>query len=764
MFKHKRSSDKKTSQARSGGVFPIANVLWAPAGVTLIAVAVFLAYRPSMTGGFILDDDRLVYDNDPIKASNGLHQFWCTTKADDYWPVTNSSLWIEWRLWGIHPTGYHITNLILHISEALLIWIILRKLSIPGAFWAALIFAVHPVNVESVAWIAQRKNTMAMLFFLLAILWYLKAGMPTASVGLAPARSHGGPWEREKHNEHARLRLAAKQSTAHCPLFTSHYFPWYWLSLAAFALAMLSKGSVVVLPVLLLGIVWWLRPLTSRDLLRTAPFFLFAAVLAIVNVWFQTHGSGEALRVASFSQRLLGAGGVLWFYLYKALLPLNLDFVYPQWHIEAGNPMWWLPLFAALAVTAVLWRYRTSWGRPFLFAWGFFCVALVPVMGFTDVGFMKYSLVADHYQHIAIIGLIALVSAGWSAWRCPARGKPGWSATAVAVAAAGTFMFLTWRQNQIYSDDITLYQAALEKNPGFWMGHGNLAKTYFRAGRFKDAIAHFEQALAINPDYFDAHNDLGVLLTQFGRPEEAIEHSKKAMLLNSSFPESRFNMGNAYNAAGQHQEAINFYEQALHMKPNYPDAMNNLGLTLVEEGRFEEAIEYYRKALSLRPDYADAHYNLGLVLAQTGLPEEAIKQYTEALRIKPNFAEAHGNLGRALFKTGRIWEGINHYREALRLKPDFIDAHNNLALALQRIGRPEEAVEHFKYALQLKPDFSEVYFNLALAYASMHKSSDAIETGQKALELAQSKNQAALAKKIEAWLNNYRAGQSNQSK
>ena len=280
-----------------------------------------MAYRPSITGGFILDDDRLIYDNDLIKASDGLCQFWCTTKADDYWPVTNSTFWIEWRLWGMNSTGYHVTNLILHIVEALLIWIILRKLSIPGAFLAALIFAVHPVNVESVAWIAQRKNMMAMLFFLLSILWYLKdTTVPTASVGMAPT---------------CPRRI-------HCPLASLHPSPsilhsslWYWLSLAAFVLAMLSKGSVVVLPVLLLGIIWWLRPLTRLDLMRTAPFFLVAAVLAGVNVWFQTHGHGEVIRIASFSERLLGAGGVVWFYLYKALLPLDLDFVYPQWHIQS---------------------------------------------------------------------------------------------------------------------------------------------------------------------------------------------------------------------------------------------------------------------------------------------------------------------------------------------------------------------------------------------------------------------------------------------
>ena len=180
-------------------------------------------------------------------------------------------------------------------------------------------------------------------------------------------------------------------------------------------------------------------------------------------MWFQTHGTAIVIRTASFSERLLGAGGVMWFYLYKAILPVDLVFIYPQWHIKAGNLLWWLPLLAALAVTAVLWRYRASWSRPFLFAWGFFCVALVPVMGFTDVGFMKYSLVADHYQHIAIIGVIALASAGWSAWHSLARGKACWAATAVAIATVAALTCLTWRQNGLYRGEITLYRPRWKK-------------------------------------------------------------------------------------------------------------------------------------------------------------------------------------------------------------------------------------------------------------------------------------------------------------
>ncbi|MGD0384270.1 MAG: hypothetical protein ABSA77_12165, partial [Thermoguttaceae bacterium] len=396
MSKRKTISNKSALRSRAGRFVSWAVRFCAPAGAAIIASAVFLAYFPCLSGGFIFDDESILINNPLVKASDGVYRFWCTAEAMDYWPATYSTLWMEWRLWGIHSAGYHVTNIVLHIAAALFVWLILRKLSVPGAFLAAVLFAVHPVNVESAAWIASRKNLVAMLFFLLSIYWYLKTAMPmtslktympTTSVGMAPA------------------------STVHCPLPTVHCPLCYWLSLSAFVLAMLGKGSVSVLPVLLLGIVWWqesawsvpivqgpfeawsakigLSPSMWRNLVRIAPFFVIALALIGVNIWFQTRGTGIVVRTASFTERMLGACGAIWFYLDKAFLPLNLILIYPRWHIEVGNPLWWLPLTAAAIVTAVLWRYRRGWGRPFLFAWGFFCVSLAPVLGFTDVGYMR---------------------------------------------------------------------------------------------------------------------------------------------------------------------------------------------------------------------------------------------------------------------------------------------------------------------------------------------------------------------------------------
>ena len=703
---------KYAALARSWACASCRPALIVPAGVAIIAVLVFVAYLPALNGGFILDDDVLLTKNPSIKAPDGLFQFWCTTEPYDYWPATNTALWIEWRLWAMNSTGYHVTNLILHVIESLLIWIIMRKLSIPGAFLAAVIFALHPVNVESAAWIAQRKNMMSLLFFLLSILWYLKVHITTASLGMAPARSHGGPWERVMENAARSHGGPWERVTGPWPLAPSPRPLFYWLSLAAFVLAMLSKGSAAILPILLLAIVWWLRPrgtvpifadhasmvpgksgqspsISRWDIVRTVPFFAVAAALTAVNLWFQSHGEEVIVRNADFTERVLGAGAVVWFYLYKAILPFDLAFIYPQWRIEAGNPLWWLPLVGALAVTAALWRYRKRWSRPLLFAWGFFCVALAPVMGFTDVGFMKYSLVADHYQHIAIIGVIALAAASWSVWRRRAREGKYLAATVVALVVAGSLAFLTYRQSEIYRDNITLYTATLEKNPNCWM----------------------------------AHNNLGNILIQAGRPRDAIEHCQRALELNFNYAKAHYNLGTALKAIGQYQQSVEHFEQAL----------------------------------KLDPDYAEVHYNYGNILIHGGQPLEAIEHYQHALRTKPNFTEAHNNLGVALADIRRFSEAIEHYNQALILDPGYAEAHNNLGSALDHAGRLPEAIEQYEQAIRLKPDYDTAYSNLVLAYAKTGRSADAIAAAQKAIELARSKGRTAAAEEIENWLKSYRA-------
>ncbi|HZZ29759.1 MAG TPA: tetratricopeptide repeat protein [Pirellulales bacterium] len=664
---------------------------------TLVIIAAAIAYLPALHGQFILDDDLLVTENHVVQAPDGLYRIWFTSQVPDYWPITNSSFWLQWRLWGMNPTGYHVTNVVLHILNSLLLWAILRKLQIPGAFLAAALFAFHPVNVESVAWIAQRKNVLSMLFFLLSLGCYLQfqRALP-AEGGELPAATH---------------RPRKKR--------------WYALSLIAFLLAMLSKGSVAVLPPLLLLITWWRAgKITKRDLFQTAPFFLLAIVLSLVDIWFQGHGSGAAIRSAGGEERLLGAAAVVWFYLEKALAPFGLTFVYPPWNIDTADWRWWIPLTSALAVTAALWLLRNSrqayWARPLLFFWCFFCIALVPVMGFIDVGYMQYSLVADHYQYIALIGVVALVAAGWSILQ---RTRIGWAKSAAAISAGLVLVglaILTWKQSGLYAGPIPLYEDTLRKNPDCWLVQNNLGVALSENNQAGAALAHLEQASQINPNSADAlaRNNLGVALTESGDLEQALE----------------------------------LFHRVLQMKPDYPDAEDGLGMALYKAGQIQEALAHVQRAVRLEPNNFKANCNLALLLAKAGQIPEALAQSEMVIHMNPYSAKAHNNIGIVLAEAGRLDEALDHFSQAVQLNPDDAAAYYNFGSALAKARRPQEAVQRLQESLKLKPDYTEAWANLAAAYAAAGQTAEGIAAAQKALALARAHNQTQLAEQIEKWL------------
>ncbi|MGI8966742.1 MAG: hypothetical protein ACR2H1_11740, partial [Limisphaerales bacterium] len=356
------SSDERPEKVAGSSIF------W---GLILILALTLLAYSPMFQAGFIWDDDDMLTENPLIK--NGLGDIWFSTKFYDYFPLTLTSFWLEWRLWRMNPTGYHATNILLHGFTSIFFWRVLKYLKIPGAWFAGLVFALHPVNVESVAWITERKNTLAMFFYALSLLLYLK-------------------FENAKHG------------------IRNNKF--YILSIITFLLALLSKTSVVMFPFVLLGCLWWRNGrIGRRDFLRVLPFFALSFVLALVTIWFQYNRaiSTDIVHAASFAARLAGAGWATWFYLFKALVPIHLAFVYPRWEINGGALLSYLPALALLGWLFFLWAFRKSWGKPFLFGVGYFILTLFPVLGFFNIYFQKYSLVADHWQYTSIIGIIALV-------------------------------------------------------------------------------------------------------------------------------------------------------------------------------------------------------------------------------------------------------------------------------------------------------------------------------------------------------------------
>jgi len=533
------------------------------AALALVA-AVAVVYLPSLSGGFLIDDDVLLTESRLIQAPDGIWRFWFSTEAVDYWPLSNSSLWLEWRLWGMRPFGYRVTNVLLHIAESLLFWRILRELAIPGAFLAALLFAVHPLNVEAVAWIAQRKTLMALLFAQLATLAFLRS--PAGA-----NNEHNQPWHRDG---------------------------WYWLAVVAFACAMLSKVSAVVFPVLLAWVMWWTRSPARPRVAPFAPLFAVAVALLAVNVWFRAHDPNIHVAIDPL-ESALRAPYLLWFYLGKAVLPIDLYFMYDIGRVDPADWRWWIPLLAALATTAVLlsWRHRRG---VLLFAWGYYVLAMLPALGLTEVPFVE-----DHYQHFALIGVTSLFAAAWQSQRHRAAPISRRALEIAAVAVVCALAVLSWRHAATFTDNVVLMRAAVEAAPTA-VSHRNLGYVLMRAGRPAEALPHMEESLRLDPQAVDGHKKIAIVLAELGDKTRAIQHSQAALMLSPDDPETLDNLGSLLRESGRAAEAVPHFERALSMRPASVRTRCNLGKSMLELGEVEKAIEQFEHALRIDPRSAEA--------------------------------------------------------------------------------------------------------------------------------------------------------------
>ena len=609
-----RRSPSEPSPAPAAGPAASERRSWASpevlAGLVLL-LAVVLVYQPVRHAGYIWDDDTLLTANPCIVGPLGLKEIW-TTKAADLCPLTITTFWAEHKLWGLAPLPYHLVNVLLHAAGALLLWRVLRALQVPGAWLGAALWALHPVQVESVAWIAEMKNTESGVFYLLAILCFLR---PLGSSDL------GGGADR-------RWRVALT-----------------WLCAA---LAMASKTSTMVLPVVLCLLARWQEGhWCRRTLLETAPVFLLSIAAGTLSVWTQAlHPLGTNAQWArSGPQRLATAGDAVWFYLGKLAWPHPLMMVYPRWEIDAR---WWpafLPLVAAVVVGLVLWRQRRAWRTAgALLAGAIFLVALSPVLGLVEIGDFRHSFVFDHFQYLASMGPLALAGAG-IAWLLP-RAVPGrkWLPPALGAGLLLTLGLVSWQRCWAYESQETLWKDTLAKNPHCWVGYGNLGLALLQKRKVDEAITQYRESLKINPFDAQSHNNLGNALRQKRRVDEAIVEYRESLQIDPGFAPAHNNLGNALKQNGRLDEAIVEYREAIKSDPVYVVAHNNLGVALLQKGRVEEAFAQYQKALQIDPDYPYTHYNLGIALAGQGRLDEAVVQFQEAIRLKPGYGEAQRDL------------------------------------------------------------------------------------------------------------------------
>jgi tetratricopeptide (TPR) repeat protein len=537
---------------------------------------------------------------------------------------------------GDSTTGYHFVNLLLHIGCVVLVLKVLRFLRIPGAELAAIIFALHPVNVETVAWISERKNTLSGFFGLAATLWYLKFDARQDPEVLL--RDSSTSFHSVRNDETFRSRQA------------------YAFAIGLFVLGLLSKTAIVTLPLAWLAVLWWKRGAISsrRDVVPVIPFVFLSAAAGLVTSWFEYGNMGYRSRVLdlSFLDRCLIAGRAFWFQVGKLFWPSNLTFVYPRWDINVG--VWWQYLFpiGVLGLLLLLWSFR-SWSRAPLAGVLVYLFLLLPSLGFLNIYFFLYSFVADHWQYLACLGIITPCASGivllagrfkhWQAWLEPAT----------TLLLGGVLFVLTWQQSRMYTDNETLYRTTIARNPACWMAQVNLGNILYKANRIPEAMDLFNQASRIKPAV--AYYSLGNALLEKGRTSEAIDQYGEAIRVNPDYPEARNNLGSALLLTGRTSEAIDEYQEALRINPGYAEAHNNLGNALVQTGRASEAVEHYKHALRMNPNSVSSHINLGAALGQMGRISEAIEQVRAALRIDPNDTDGRNNLTKleALEKTTR---------------------------------------------------------------------------------------------------------------
>jgi tetratricopeptide (TPR) repeat protein len=643
----------------------------------LLVVLTFLAYIPALRGGFVWDDDAYVTRNPLLTAPDGLERIWFSAHhQSQYFPLVYTTLRFEHTLWGLRPAGYHFVNILFHALNALLVWVVLRRLALPGSWLAAAIWAVHPVNVESVAWITELKNTQSTLFYLLAVLAWMKF----------TARETGRPWR------------------------------FYGLALVLQALALFSKTTACTLPAALL-LVLWLRkePIGWRRLVQVAPFLALGVAMGLFSIWWEAHlGNYRKELDYTFNalERVLIATRALWFYATKLVWPTKLAFSYPRWEIDVRDPRQYTWLIGCVVIALFLWWRRRVLGRAPVAAVVFFVAALSPLLGFIPLYTFRYTFVADHYQYVASIGLIALFAAAVSSrvdtWQLGTTGRCALLASLLFALGA-----LTWRQAHIYHDEESLWRDTIAKNPASWMAHTDLAGVLLESGRATEALEEAEQTLRIKPDCAEGHYNLGNVLVSVGKVDEGIGHYEQALRINPSIAAAHYRLGLALAREDRMPEAIEHWEQALRINPDYADAHSKLGVALAEQGRMPEAMQHWEQAVRVNPDDADAHNRLGLALAKQGHMQDAVGHWEQVLRVNPAFPGAHYNLGIALCTEGKWQEAAGHFERELLARSDNALTHYYLGVALEQMNRMKSAIEQYKLALESNPGMVEAQNGLS---------------------------------------------------
>ncbi len=618
----------------------------------LIIGAGWWIYWPALHGDWLSDDRLYVTENPLLNDPARVWKAWFQPGSFiEYYPLHETVQWVQWKLWGKDTLGYHVTNVVLHLLSALLLWRLLLKFGLRLAWLGGLIFVIHPVMVESVAWIAELKNTLSLPPALLAMCAWID------------------------YEEHKRRRD-------------------YGLALGFFLAAMLCKITLALFPLVILLYAWWKRDrITWSDLKVSAPFFLISLVLTLTSFLSGPGTTGvdtaQVLmpHLGGFFWRLALAGQIISFYFTKSLIPIWPSSAYYEWTVDPRRLWQFLPWPVLLGVIYWLWTQRHRWGRAALLGLGFFLINLAPFIGFISISYMVSSWVYDHFLYLPIIGLIGLVIAGLG--RLDELLPPPARLCGRGVFAV-TLALLAWESHdyaKVFINEETASLYNLKLNPQNYITRCTLGDYYLKLGRVPDAMLQYEEALEINPNLVDANFNLGVYLFQNGRWAEGMAHYWKAQEIDPNFAAAHANLGSALAQMGRLDDAIAQFRMALEIDPRDAEVHYDLGVAYSRTGRVDEAIFQYQKAIEINPNFSLALANLGILFFQNGRLDEAIDQYQKALQIDPHSIPVRTNLGIALFQRGRFDEAISEFEEIVSVTPDDANAQRNLATARAEAAR-----------------------------------------------------------------------------
>ena len=640
--------------------------------------AIFVFYFPALSGEFVWDD--IVFSKEKtIQDWSGLWDIWFApteiTSEWHYWPVTHTTFWLDHKLFGLNPLGYHIVNCILYFINIVLIWRLLLKLEVPGAWAISMIFAVHPIHVESVAWLIERKSLLSAMFYLGSIHLWLRF--------------------RESSNLKA-----------------------YALALGLYVLGLLSKSIVVTLPVALLVLLWWKQErVSAQDAMRLLPFFIVGFAITLGDYLFYI--ASEDIDLAfSFLERVLLASQAVWFYVGKLLWPANLMVIYPHWDVSAGNLVAWLFAAATVGVLILLWGCRHRIGKGPLAGIALFVITLSPILGFVDYGYMEFSFVADRYQYLAGLGLLAVFIGGAVHVMRPhiASFRPViMGVYALLVAGLG---ILTWQQATIYQDEIALFSHIVTHNPAAYDAYHNLGIALFRANRVEEAYEASLKAVEYQPNNSKAHSNVAHALIMKERYDEAEESLKRALELDPKNSIAWRNSGVVRYKQQRYEEAVTAYQKAVALSmemldtgPDFAKAYAGMGDALLQLERHEEAIESLERSIELHPSPPLATASLllmGRAASELDRLKEAAQYYERAIELDPQNLGALELLAATRFQEERYEDALRLFTAIRQSLPEDAYIHSNIGATLHQLGRLKEAARSYETALSLDPNMERI--------------------------------------------------------